>query len=258
MRDWASSGRVKINRAHKHIEDLERAISDFRNLDPYFAIPEVNPDGRHGVAWLVRVVHEMDPMVSAIAADAIHNLHVALDQMWQRAIHGRENVERDYFPFYESPDCAKARFRGKEKDRCKQAVDLLNRADAFRIGNPFWQINSFDNSDKHDTMNIVACWLTHFRMDVGGIFAADFGPLGITTVQHQITPDAFTELIEGTELAFFPGEVAEHYPEREITFEIAFGKGEVLAGKEIVPAIQGLAESVEGLAAAFIEAGLLT
>jgi len=258
MRDWTTSGRVKVDRAHKHIKDLEKAISDFRELGPYFAIPEVNPDGRHGVAWKVRVVEEMDPMISAIAADAIHNLHVALDQMWQRAVYGPKPIMQGGFPFYPDPECAKSRFGGKEKGRCKKAVDVLRRADAFRVGNPFWQINCFDNADKHDTMRIAACWLTGFRMNVARIFAAQFVPLSYDAVHYYITADPFTVLEEGTELSFIPGEVLELYPDRQIDFEIAFGKGEVLAGKEIVPAIQGLAESVTSLERDLWNVGLLT
>jgi hypothetical protein len=253
VRDWASSGRVKIERANKHIRDLEARVTAFRKKGPYHVVPKLNSDGTEGATFTVRVVYDIPPDFSAITADAIHNLHVALEHLWQRALYGAKRNKGDRFPFYKSPECAKSRFRGKEKDRCKKAVDLLNAVEAFRKGNPFWNIFCFDNADKHDTLSLVACALTRFRSDVHHLYYGIPGPLldfTFPSIESRIIKD-------GALLYSWNGPVSEMNVEHKLAFEIAFGKGEVLEHETVIPTLQHFSTSVEGLAAAFIEAGLL-
>jgi hypothetical protein len=238
MRDWASSGGVKIERAYEHIRNLEAEISAFRKGRPYRIRPE--PNDEHGEVLVIRAREAIPLPWSAIASDAVHNLHVALDYLWQRSIHQHGHVWRDKFPAFRDAKSFKARFKGKEKGRVKTAVDIFRAAKTYKVGNPFWDIRCFDDADKHDTMVLVACRLSGARLD----FPRD-------NVSIRITPSAeqFFVIEDGTVLSTLP--IGKMEMDDDIAFEIAFGEGEVLKRQPVIPTLKNLAASVDSLVAAF-------
>lgn len=244
MRDWATSGRVKIDRAYEHVAYLEGKIQAFKNRRPYRAVPDPHAEGDR----LVFVVQELEAIPlrwSAVASDAIHNLRVALDHMWQRAVWGAKSAPQQSFPAYANPECAKARFRGKEHGRLKAAVDILWSVNAFQVGNPFWEINEFDNADKHDTMTLVATSLDFVVVEVADktqiLSISDGGP------PHRLKHgDVFTTT--------HPADMDVNV---DFAFEITFGEGEILKGEPVTPTLEHFTTAVDSLADVFIEAGLL-
>lgn len=254
MRDWKTSGQVKIDRANKHIEDLEVMLNDFRELNPYYLMPESNPDGAPGARFTVRVVHDIPPQLSAITADAIHNLHVALDHLWQLTTsHGRSR-RGNHFPAYLTPETAEARLAREQDGPAKAAVRLLHSANEFRPGNPCWTIREFDDADKHDTLRLVAGVLDSFWVDMGRLFEGDSWSEEVGFIVPQPRP-----VLDDGYLMFLTNHpVAEMHPDYEIGFQLAFGEGEILAGQPVVPMVRQLSQSVNGIAEAFLKAGLLT
>jgi hypothetical protein len=260
MRDWTSSGRLKIQRANEHVLDLERRIDAFREREPYEIVAKYElefTDGSRrpvdGTSFHVNVRERPDPMWSCIAADAIHNLHVALDHLWQRAAHGTKHAARDHFPAYRSPEAAKARSGGENK-RILKALKLLRQVNAFEVGNPFWAIRCFDDTDKHDTMTLVAVALPEFEAD----FTRLHGP------EYDGSPRTFRPprrdnwfLEHGHQLYYTTERVAQGDVDHHLPFEIAFGEGEVLKGEAVVPTIQKFSAEVDGLASAFLASGLV-
>ncbi len=252
MREWAISGRVKIDRADEHINHLDAEVRAFKARRPYRVVHEVDPQTQ----WHHFVVREIEPIPilwSAIAADAVHNLHVALDHLWQRAVHGPRSVARDYFPAFENPESAKARFRGKEHGPLKRAVDLLKSVDAFEVDNPFWALRCMDDADKHDTLALVACRLDSYTMDLTRMFP-DQEPV---MFGHYISEDDLAIIEHGTLLYSLPPTKSKMDVDHELAFEIAFGESEVLPGEPVVPTLKYLSAAVEGLAGAFVAAGLV-
>lgn len=253
MRNWESSGRVKINRANEHIRHLEAEIDAFRKRRPYPLLREPNDQSHFGTAYLIHIREEIPPEWGAIAADAIHNLHVALDYTWQRAIYGPNSGRHDQFPAFPNPDAAKARFKGKEKGRCKTAVDILKAGGTFKEGNPLWDIRCFDDADKHDTMVLVAEFLTGFQIDTSGF--PDIVPPQEWLFVPGPSGRAF--VIEHGAILYSTSPMPEVNVNPELTFEIAFGESEVLHGQAAVPTLHNLAKVVDSLATAFAEFGLL-
>src|ERR1035437_9340762 len=100
IREWTTSGEVKNARADEHIKNLEDEIRAFRKRRPYLVVPKYNPEGWNGTQFVVTVAEDIDPRWSAIVADAVHNLHVALDHLWQRGLYGVGHKSRDHFPAF--------------------------------------------------------------------------------------------------------------------------------------------------------------
>jgi hypothetical protein len=253
MRNWESSGRIKIDRANEHIRHLEVEVEAFRKRRPYPLVREAY-DNRYGTGFVVHVREEIPPTWSAVAADAVHNLHVALDYMWQRAIYGPKSGRHDQFPAFPNPEAAKARFQGKEKGRCKTAVDILKAGGTFKEGNALWDIRCFDDADKHDTMVLVAHFLTGFMIDAAGF--PDFVPPANWIMVPG--PSLRQGVIEEGAILYATTPMPEVDVNPELTFEIAFGESEVLNGQAVVPTLKNLAKVVESLETAFVEFGLLT
>jgi hypothetical protein len=256
MREWATSGRVKIDRASEHIRNLESEIAGFRARRPYFVIPQRNPDGWEGTRFVVSA-EQIPARWSAIAADAVHNLHVALDHLWQRAIYGTRSGRHDHFPAFPNPERAKARFKGNEQGRRKTAVGILYQVKAFEVGNPFWCIRCFDDTDKHDTMTLVACPIQNVRVDLFKMLNKFSDELGHGIFDLTFPPEAVRVLEDGAELYLLAGPPPEMEVEHEIDFEVAFGESEVLKREAVLPSLRNLTAAVANLATNFEASGLV-
>jgi FkbH-like protein len=75
------SAKLKIERANKHIQELELSISSYFAENPCALVvelfPEMNPIHNH--AWIARIRKPVPLFLSAIIGDAVHNLRTALD-----------------------------------------------------------------------------------------------------------------------------------------------------------------------------------
>src|SRR5690348_9159062 len=72
--------KLKVERAERHIRDLQAAIDAFLARDPYPYV--VKDDVERGTRSVAMVVRELVPdELGLIAGDAIHNLRSALDIM---------------------------------------------------------------------------------------------------------------------------------------------------------------------------------
>jgi hypothetical protein len=97
--------RLKIERAKKHIRDLDTAIQAFVLNKPYRL--EVKPHPIAEIQHTTLYVAEIKPVpqeISLIVGDAIHNLRSALDHLaWQLVEAGGGTPDRNtYFPICDS------------------------------------------------------------------------------------------------------------------------------------------------------------
>jgi hypothetical protein len=72
--------RVKVERAHKHIDDLEDAIIPFSNAITQTVTFDCNPDTGKPILQS-SPLHIYTSNIPAIAGDAVHNLMSALDHL---------------------------------------------------------------------------------------------------------------------------------------------------------------------------------
>src|SRR5437588_200384 len=106
---------AKLNRATKHIEDLDAAIDVFFKTDPYVIRADTNPDRAERSYKLVRHTDIPNEIVM-ICADALYNMRSALDHLACRLVESNGNVPttRTAFPIADSAqECSSSSFRRK-------------------------------------------------------------------------------------------------------------------------------------------------
>ena len=96
--------RLKIERAEKHIADLQGIVGSLK--DRYVSVVKMNPEGGESVFYtkcpdLKKILAE----IGLIAGDAAHNLRVSLDYTWiaVRKHLGLPINKYSKFPFGETP-----------------------------------------------------------------------------------------------------------------------------------------------------------
>lgn len=147
--------RLKVDRANKHIRDLESAISELEKA----GISTIQKDADAGTEF---VKHENPKLaegllqLSLIAGDAIHNLRVALDYAWFSTLerHAPWAVsDHNSFPIRETRENVENALHGIEIDtRCRNLFDVITSDIQPYDGGQnrlVWALHNIDISDKH-------------------------------------------------------------------------------------------------------------
>ncbi len=106
--------RLKVQRADKHIEDLEAAILSLK--ESYTAtVDENNETGHQELIHAIPEFAEAMDNLSLIAGDAIHNLRSALDFAWVSTLKKHiptADLDRAKFPVYPSRETLEGALNG--------------------------------------------------------------------------------------------------------------------------------------------------
>jgi len=147
--------RMKINRAHKHLKELDAAYVA-HCTQPYASI--THHDDRVNQRYIIRV--EMRPLIEDIPlalGDTIYALRSGLDQLaWQLALLTTRKPSRDtMFPiFSEDTPRNQELIRKRVWDLPCEAVSIIKDLQPYKRGaayrdDPLWQLNEMSNIDKH-------------------------------------------------------------------------------------------------------------
>lgn len=258
MADWASSGGIKLERAHEHIADLERRRERFFEPAPYKLVTENNPQGGTSAKWR-RLPHARDipPIWGAVAGDAIHNLRSALDILWRQATNpqpGKADPRRRgaYFPFPNTAHELKTRYEGAKEPALKSALNLANGFEPYESGNKdLWLLNQASTVDKHEVPAIVTCAFV-----TGTLSLAESEPYGLGLDLHMRATRPI--LVKDGEV-FVTDLFGRHkaHDDDKLTFDIAFGECGPLKGKAVLPTLREFAGIVESIIETFLRAGLI-
>lgn len=260
MREFPSA-QLKIDRANHHISDVEARINAFLKTNPCTLRPQYNAQTAY-TDYMVQDVAEVDPVISLIIGDAIHNLRCALDHLAVALVKdtGATPSRSTYFPISDSP--------GKYATTAPGQIQGISIADKKRIDglkpylsgdDRFWGLHRMDITDKH---NLI---LTQTQC-IGGINyavsdAEAFASLGLhdilgatpsTEKKPIIIPWVGPLLVpkKGEILFRFPGNT-EKDEDMEPSFDIAFGDVEVFKGKQVLPSLRDMAILVQGVIDSF-------
>jgi hypothetical protein len=149
--------RVKIERAYKHIEELEDACRPF--VGPVFKTVSFQANPQTGKPDLhIGSMNIYTSDIPAIAGDAVHNLKSALDHLaFQLVDAGVESgIPRNgkwediQFPISHSPDAYKSRKLRYVEGARREAIEAIDRLKPYKDGNDaLWLLYKLDNADKH-------------------------------------------------------------------------------------------------------------
>jgi hypothetical protein len=151
-----SSAEAKVERAEKHINEVEDQLLTFGNTDPYKFTAERNPNTRELIYRMVEV--GAVPRIAPAVGDAVHNLRSALDHL---ICSFSSRIEKyTGFPIF---DPSKKTSEGEEAFEAKidsippEAKQIVKRFNPYDGGNPIlWRLHQLDILDKHKTLVTVA------------------------------------------------------------------------------------------------------
>jgi hypothetical protein len=246
--------RIKVQRAKKHIYELDAEIAAFVKTNPYRAFTEEEADTGDKV-WRVHVAKQPPPRWGAIVGDAVHNLRSALDLLVNQLVlaNGAAVSKGTAFPIWDSEPKYKSGRPGVAKGVGKAALDALYRLKPYKGGNDaLWRLHRLDIVDKHRLL--VAVGAAHRNIilpfpDMGQDMSQN--PSLVLTPDDRQFPLKDNAEIFRVAKAARGGPVPEDDDDLKFTFEIALDEPGVIEGEPVLPALHELADLVNGIIDAF-------
>ena len=244
--------RVKINRAKKHLADLNLAIAAFKARGPHSFSIEIEPETGYEV-YRFREREAIPSEWGAIIGDCVHNLRSALDLMANELVIANGGTPTQYtvFPIASSRE----RFYARTiqaidgvSDRAKWLIERLNPYEGG--GGPLWRLHAIDIRDKHRLLIPVAArhemfFLRSHMLGPGYDHLPRAPRLGGTPIDRKFP------LKEGDKLLIYnrpvPSSDFEDKTEFDFAFEIAFGEGQIFDGDPVLPTLHQLVDFTESV-----------
>ena len=156
---------VKIRRAYKHLEELKRAVSEFRK-NGYTVVRQDDPGkGVHHALIQLKIAPDD---LATLPGEFAYSLRSSLDHLvWQLALLTTDTPNPwTSFPIYGTAPKTKSRYWESLSDIPSTAATIINqfqphlRGAAFK-DDPLWKLNELCNIDKHQ---VVAVSSSVFRV----------------------------------------------------------------------------------------------
>ena len=238
MDELFREARLKIQRAVKHINDLNMILGQFSNRQTHEVIVEHDPNGGDDTLK-VRASETLPDSFALTLGDALHNLRSSLDYVISEiefaTVKSRSKYTR--FPVGQSRDDLKARInKGLEERIPKNVIDcIVESIQPYPDGNGdfIYSLNDLDIADKHRLL--IAKMEYKF---VDGIVLVDEQGKEFRVPQWQVVNDLIaTHRIPGAKNTYVK-------KQGYAVFEVLFGQGLPFAGFVIVPALRKLTHAV--------------
>jgi hypothetical protein len=150
-----TGSRVKIARAKKHLEELDRAVNGFLKLNPYEIYNEFDPRTGEEI-WRIKVSIPPPVELGGIVGDIVHNLRSALDLAICQLvlINGGKVSNSTEFPIFTDRTKYQAKGRDKVKGVSPAALKIIDYLQPCNQPYPpedhmFYVLHRLDMADKH-------------------------------------------------------------------------------------------------------------
>lgn len=236
---------VKIERAKKHINDLNSEVRTFHASKPYATAIKKDPQSGNLFHHLVKLDH-VPISFATIAGDAIHNLRSSLDHLAQHLwlVNNPASTKHFNFPIFNTAaDYNKAIVGGKKERLRQDAIDALGKVEAYKggKGNHIWVLNYLDNIDKHRLiLTIASAGGGLYDVPANSVFDERFAQM-FREMNVVIYPAVPTILKIGDILA--PVE-SEEDKNRKFPIHITFNEPQVFEGGPLLETLQHFANLV--------------
>ncbi|SDB31162.1 hypothetical protein [Bauldia litoralis] len=237
--------RLKIERAKRHIEELESRIKSFRDLNPYSLVRETDPDTGDNV-YRVRIKEVIPCDFSVIIGDAVHNLRSALDQVvcdLVAANCGRV-TRKTGFLITGSRDTFETHFPEKIKGVSKRAERAMRRFKPYESGcDLLYFLNWLDIEDKHK--GIIAVGAAHRQVRaVHTVHASQIVPGQPIKIPVKVGPNHIVCPLTDNAEVFRTGPTGFD-EDVEVAIEVAVAEAPIGQGQPIVPILAQTAHFIE-------------
>jgi len=186
--------RIKVERAYKHIKDLEIAILPFSNSITHLVSFDPDPDTGKPVLQS-NPLHTYDSSIPAITGDVVHNLMSALDHLAfqlvcvgiESGLTRRQKMEDIKFPFAHDSHTYESKKTRYIEGATREAIEAIDRLKPYggKDGNAaLWLLYKLDILDKHRLILAVG---SNFIMDGISFKANDpyFSDFGLYRFEHD-------------------------------------------------------------------------
>lgn len=235
--DSFQSARQKVDRAKRHIDELQSVLAAF--LQSNFCRLWVDSDPQTGRSVLRYETTPQPPEIPLIIGDAIHNLHVPLDHIAsdiaRRA--GRDG-NRVHFPKDETRDGLD---RSPHMRRITELAPslrtvILDEIRPYKAGNyPLWALGKLDNIDKH---KLVIPIFSVVRLN--GISAIDGAGNFIHNANVDIEPGGRINLGE----SYRTFKIIDYGTP---SFAVMFPEDSHFSGKQVISTLLKLTQLIENI-----------
>ncbi len=233
---------IKIERADKHIFDLDCSITQFWKTQPYKVVGYI--DSEKKPTYQVTDTQPIDPMIPTIAGDAIQCLRAALDRMacalWSRINRGDCKA---YFPITDSAAKYKSEGLGKVKGLGQDAIDAITAIEPYQggKGDTLWRLHRLSIIDRHRLPLTV----------IGGQLGVDRIPLYKDRIPELEKSFAFVHFVDDLKVPLKKGDIvlvdepgAELHKNLDVSWLVFFNEPGVFERKPVVPSLKALRDFV--------------
>jgi len=261
MADKVSLILTKVERAKKHISDLQVACKAFFDTNPYVIGTYSDLKTRDSVYYLVSDA-TIPTEISVIAGDTLQNLRSSLDHLAYQLflIHNARNVSthRVYFPIAKSLDKYNEQRAVIMKGMGQRALDGLDALKPYKGGNEtLWRLNQLNNTDKHRLLitvgltNLAHSMTLTQRRKLERVFVGSHPATPVPELRNVLTTP---EIIR---CPLKVGDILLSAPESEVEptprfhFDIAFSEPQIIEGQSVYLTLHAMANSVENVVLSF-------
>lgn len=247
---------TKLDRAKKHLKELEAEVQNFLLTKPYVVATRRDPKSQRLVYYL-SAVGVVPPQLAVISGDVIQNLRATLDHLAYQLVAGAGIVPstHTYFPIADDATKYASQKSSQTHGMPSGALQIIDALKPYRGGNDaLWQLHKLSIVDKHRTLLLVGSAFRSFNIGaylqqrMKNAFPDDPAfSKGIPKLDLFLRPaDRLFPLQPGTEL-FIDEPDAQPIPEMEFVFDIAFGELGVINGEPLIETLTIMVRTVEQL-----------
>lgn len=233
---------LKVERAKKHIDDLNTLLAEYSATKPYEILTERDRKRRR-IIYKALIKKPIPEDVTLIASDAIHNCRTALDYLaCDLAIRaGASSTSGVYFPFAASGNDFSNDPRIKTKIRKLSDIDKsrIHSLTPYKGGNDLlWALHDLDRTDKHVRLMLVGT-------SPGGMTVSPAPGKHMDITIGYFSPH-YTEANEEIYL-FSINENANFYGKFNPSIDICFAEPDPIKGKPMGTTLQYFLNTVSAI-----------
>jgi hypothetical protein len=238
--------RGKVERAEKHLRDLEVVRDRFIDTKPYVILSEHDPQTGDHIFKIMDI--QIPPAeIGLIAGDLIHNLRSALDHLAYQLVYanGNTHTRQTAFPIWECATEYHTQRGRRVQGMAQRAIDAIDTTEPYKGGKGeiLWAIHDLDIADKHHAPLVTLLALPAVAMQLPNFF---FSPA--SRPPRFSLPSAGKPLKNGD--VFFTCEPGVE-KQTKFAFDVTFTQPEVVKGKPLIERLKYTIDLVDSLILAF-------